>query len=129
MTLVEAIEYHEEVAERNEMDSSFYEISRRDATKSEICKQSAEEHRQIAGWLRELKQLREQTRWIPVSERLPKKGQRVLVKIDNYAHIAEFSSISGYDDVEKDIFIYNIFNPRGCYWDVYEVSEWMPILE
>lgn len=31
----------------------------------------AEEHKQLAEWLKELKQLREQTRWIPVSERLP----------------------------------------------------------
>ena len=30
------------------------------------------EFQQLANWLKELKQLREQTRWIPVSERLPK---------------------------------------------------------
>lgn len=30
------------------------------------------EFRQLAEWLKELKQLREQTSWIPVSERLPK---------------------------------------------------------
>ena len=29
------------------------------------------EFKQLADWLKELKQLREQTRWIPVSERLP----------------------------------------------------------
>ena len=31
------------------------------------------EFRQLAEWLKELKQLREQTKWIPVSERLPKE--------------------------------------------------------
>lgn len=35
------------------------------------------EFRQIAEWLEELKQLREQTRWISVSERLPKAGEYV----------------------------------------------------
>lgn len=35
--------------------------------------------RQLAEWLRELKQLREQTRWIPVSDRLPKKAGDYLV--------------------------------------------------
>ena len=35
-------------------------------------KRLAEEHRQLAEWLKELKQLREQTEWITVSKRLPK---------------------------------------------------------
>lgn len=47
----------------------------------------AEDHRQLAGWLKELKQLREQTRWIPVSERLPKaeygESDSVLVCFEN----------------------------------------------
>ena len=36
------------------------------------------EFRQLAEWLKELKQLRKQTRWIPVSERLPKDSELVL---------------------------------------------------
>lgn len=40
------------------------------------CVERAEEHRQLAEWLKELRQLREQTRWIPVSERLPKKQKK-----------------------------------------------------
>lgn len=39
----------------------------------------AETHRQLAEWLTELKQLREQTRWIPCSERLPEIGRNVLI--------------------------------------------------
>lgn len=35
------------------------------------CVERAEEHRQLAEWLKELKRLKEHTRWIPVSERLP----------------------------------------------------------
>ena len=36
------------------------------------------EFRQLAKWLKELKQLREQTKWIPCSERLPKKSGKYL---------------------------------------------------
>ena len=35
------------------------------------------EFRQLADWLKELKQLREHTRWIPVTERLPEAGEYV----------------------------------------------------
>jgi len=41
----------------------------------------AEEHRQLAEWLKELKQLREQTRWIPVSEELPDKEGYYLCSV------------------------------------------------
>lgn len=34
------------------------------------------EFKQLAKWLKELKQLREQTKWIPCSERLPKKEKK-----------------------------------------------------
>lgn len=53
MTLDEAIEHCEEVAEETE------------------CKNCAKEHRQLANWLKELKQLRKQTKtghWIDYSE-------------------------------------------------------------
>lgn len=58
MTLDDAIKHAEEVA-----DYDCY---------NEKQLKCAAEHRQLAEWLKELKQLREQTRWIPVSERLPK---------------------------------------------------------
>ena len=79
MTLDEAIKHAEEVAERN-FNNAVYIMDKMDKTKSHIaisnverCKRCAEEHRQLAEWLKELKQLREQTRWIPVSKQLPKK--------------------------------------------------------
>ena len=50
-------------------------------------KKYEEDHRQLAEWLKELKLLREQTRWIPVSERLPKaeygESDSVLVCFEN----------------------------------------------
>lgn len=59
MILDEAFKYAEELA-----DYDCY---------NEKQLKCAEEYRQLAEWLKELKQLREQTRWIPVSERLPKE--------------------------------------------------------
>lgn len=44
------------------------------------------EFKQLADWLKELKQLREQTRWIPVSERLPEEGVSVLVYAERNAY-------------------------------------------
>ena len=54
MTLDEAIKHSEEVAERYEK----MEDSHDDKLKQE-CLQCAADHRQLAEWLRELKQLRE----------------------------------------------------------------------
>lgn len=39
----------------------------------------ANEHKQLAEWLKELKKRREKDRWIPASERLPEVGQAVVV--------------------------------------------------
>ena len=43
------------------------------------CLECAEEHEQLAEWLKELKQRREADRWIPVSERLPEEYDSYLV--------------------------------------------------
>ena len=52
--------------------------------------------RQLAEWLTELKKLREQTRWIPVSERLPEeKDGSVFVKMpDRKVRIARYSEFN-----------------------------------
>ena len=80
MTLDEAIRHCEEVEKEQEKlykrydDASGYtrshneDIRTSDAKKCEKC---ADEHRQLAGWLKELKQLRKQTKkghWIDYSE-------------------------------------------------------------
>ena len=56
MTLDEAIEHCEEVAEENDKIADTFEYSLK--TKSD-CRERAKEHRQLAEWLRELKIHRE----------------------------------------------------------------------
>lgn len=81
MTLDEAIKHAEEVMVENLEKTKGRNASDPIAIN---CFECAEEHRQLAEWLKELKQLRKQTRWIPVSKRLPEDFQRVLVTIVNY---------------------------------------------
>lgn len=52
MTLDEAIKHAEEVAERNEWFA-------KNCLESMQCRECAEEHRQLAEWLKELKRYRE----------------------------------------------------------------------
>lgn len=78
MTLDEAIKHAEEVAEEKEEQAWEAQLQEEYRT----CKDCAKEHRQLAEWLKELKQLRKQTktgRWITVSERLPEENYAVLV--------------------------------------------------
>jgi hypothetical protein len=71
MTLDEAIKHAEEVADEKKKEAcNLYDA--KDYEESRDCIWCSEEHRQLAEWLKGLKQLREQTRWIACSERLPK---------------------------------------------------------
>ena len=58
MTLEQAIQHCKEVAIEYEAKGECYECGK--------------EHRQLAEWLEDYKQLKETTRWIPCSERMPK---------------------------------------------------------
>lgn len=97
MTLDEYIEYLEEMVETDEI----YDVS-----------ELLEKDRQLLEWLRELKQLREQTRWIPVSERLPKDGEEALV--------------SGYDTYNKRVII-SRYQGEEYGFTCGLVSAWMPL--
>ena len=90
MTLDEAIKHCEEVADTK-------------------CNECGNEHRQLAEWLKELKQLKEQTRWIPVSKGLPEDiGEYLVTVIDEdvetYKHIgiAWYAHPKDYDVEEGD---------------------------
>jgi hypothetical protein len=71
MTLDQAIKYCEKVAEKQEKLCKVNDSFNFSQPKWREC---ANEHRQLAEWLKELKKLREQTRWIPVTEDAPPKG-------------------------------------------------------
>ena len=122
MELDEAIKHAEEKAEELE---STCALCRRLADEKGIstpsdyepCKKCAEEHRQLAEWLKELKQLRNQTSWISVSERLPKKDGRYYVTRHNYVTQSDFIDILWYE--------------KGLWWnrqsiEDYAVIAWMP---
>lgn len=77
-----------------------------------------EERRYLAEGLKELKELREQTRWIPCSKRLPEDRQTVL-----------------FCDIDGDIMIgYHVngrpdthFSQDGTFMNVKNVRAWMPL--
>lgn len=84
MTIDEAIKHAEEIAYEQDRLCKIYDgvsgytrshnekIRTTDAKKCEKC---ADEHRQLAEWLNELKQLS----WVPCSERFPEKNGGYLV--------------------------------------------------
>jgi len=138
MTLDEAIKHAEEVAKQNEEDAiiysncknhkkNLYEIGLAENAEKKCCK-CAEEHRQLAEWLKELKQLREQVsnsekpnKWIPVSEKLPEEDGRFLTYIEN-PYNSQLSYIMVCDYINKD----------WCPDDDTasdNVVAWMPLLE
>ena len=87
MTLDEAIQHCEITAKSNEKLAEFYynKDPGKNQKSGDACQECAAEHRQLAEWLKELKQYREGTLfvhdWIPVSERLPENESNVLTTI------------------------------------------------
>lgn len=77
MTLEEAINHAREVAEKNRKCHEENTIILSNRWISSMC--CAEEHEQLAEWLEELKRLREKSKWIPCSERLPEDNTDVIV--------------------------------------------------
>lgn len=117
MTLDEAIKHAEEVADVCEFEASKYDMT--DAYENHVACQEgkcAEEHRQLAEWLKELKQLRNQTSWIPVSERLPDEEMNCLIT-DSLGKIHQVSFYFAIDGREPYF--------SGCYC----VRAWMPLPE
>ena len=127
MNIDEAIKHCLDVAKENDKlckrfdDASGYtrsgnkDIRTTDAKKCEKC---AEEHRQLAEWLKELKELREQTRWIPVRERLPYIDTAVLVDdgVDRFvAWYVKNKFDEGWDSYD------------GSYNPTMSIKAWMPL--
>ena len=72
------------------------------------------EFKQLAEWLKELKQLREQTRWIPVSERLPDIHnycmKYLVTDCHRHIHTSLFTESNG-----------------KSWWSHSDVIAWMPL--
>lgn len=127
MTIDEAIKHAEEEADLCEDSVSRYDMN--DPFESYMaCKdrECAEDHRQLVGWLKELKQLREQTRWIPVSERLPEEDGQYIITV-KYKHE------EGYEDIyvehgEWDNGKWDMFGFGHC-GEVEKILAWMPLPE
>lgn len=104
------------------------------------------EFRQLAEWLKELKHLREQTTWIPCSERLPKTDNKneineynVLLWVANKTHskrepqiyLGKLKKVNG-DDGSGNFWG---IETKPCDWTIWgwsyfnepEVIAWMPL--
>ena len=137
MTIDETIKYAEEVAEENQrvVDTSVVfddvTIDELYCDDTEVIEEHlanyqrrAEEYRQFAEWLKELKQLREQTRWIPVSKRLPEKRGRYLAYIVG-KYDTDYQYIMTCEYFESDLWCW--FPDDECASD--NVVAWMPLPE
>lgn len=60
ITLDEAIKHMEEVAKEKEKDARFYSVTRPDKERKEYSIKTANEHRQLAEWLKDYKRLLDQ---------------------------------------------------------------------
>lgn len=109
MTLEEAIAHAKEISENQY-----------------ICEECQKEHRQLADWLEELKSLREKSKWIPCSERLPKNEEYVLVSFEN-----EGVTIPDIATYEVDKQGNGVFYPSDCNATYAScgvfVNAWMPL--
>lgn len=131
MTLDEAIKYAEEIAEENQrvvdtgivFDDVTIDMLYCDDT--EVIeehlanyKRRAEDHRQLAKWLKELKQ----KRWIPVSERLPEKNVWVLAtfKMANGKTSVDIKRINQWNGQWESNYDFDV-----SYYD--NVIAWMPL--
>lgn len=91
MTLDEAIKHCEEKAEELKKDADYFDAPHgMDTSARTNCLECAEEHEQLAEWLKELKQLRNQTSWIPVSERLPEYSGLYLISLGDFVSTLSF---------------------------------------
>ena len=81
MTIEEAINHAREVAEKNRKCHEENTIILSNRWISSMC--CAEEHEQLAEWLEELKKLREKSKWIPCSERLPEDAMDVIAQFSS----------------------------------------------
>ena len=150
----EAIQHCEDIAQQQDMlkgrydNASGYTRSGNEAIRTsdaKECEKCAADYRQLAEWFKELKQLREQTRWIPVSERLPETDNEnsinsfnVLLWVKNKTHPEEAQIFLGkLRHIDGDDGSGNFWGIKTepcewtiwgwCYFNEPEVIAWMPL--
>ena len=118
MTLEEAIKHCEEVARENEASIEYYTIQGDKEWLDECekdCIECANEHRQLAEWLRELKWYREDTRFADLYERICIKRDEDR---DYFARTKDQTYITRI--AEKEMFIHMM---QDMMFDRYGVEE------
>lgn len=153
MTIDEAIKRMENIAEENQrvVDTGIVfddvTIDMMYADDTEVIEEHlanyqrcAEEHRQLAEWLKELKQLKEQTRWIPLTKRptteeereyykgWPDAGDDVVFDGESPENNQEVLVSYG-GDVRTDIFCKEDGGYHFECVDIRKVEAWMPLPE
>lgn len=115
MTLEEAIKHAEEVAEEQEkMAKEWHEnqvrkcetirFAEMDYTNENECKKCADEHRQLAEWLKELKNYRKENDWTPIYEDLPEDLLPVNVTWTNRNPETYYENIKGKRFVDTAVY-------------------------
>ena len=129
MTLDEAIRHAEEVAEEQEKLYRLCPVTDYGCKGDEYCNslknheydgclKCAEEHRQLAEWLKDYKRLLEQTRWIPVTKKLPEYDEDVLC----YLKTGEMAVLYRDTQWEQEVWLDGGFGTGS-----YDVIAWMPL--
>lgn len=123
MTLDEAIQHAEEVMVKNLEKTKGRNASDPIAIN---CFECAEEHKKLASWLKELKQLREKTKWIFASERLPEEDTNVLCWYEYFRY-------GNYNKMHQTYGVGTYFGRFGWAGDITgeqaRVIAWMPLPE
>ena len=83
----------------------------------------AEEHEQLAEWLEELKRLREKSKWIPCSERLPEDESYILVSFEN----STMPDIARYEENDEGGTFYPGDDEKSYSSYGFFVNAWMPL--
>lgn len=129
MTLDEAIKHAEEAADKNEREKQKWErwlehdSDNRAVAEKESCELCAKEHRQLAEWLKELKRLKEQTSWIPITKRPPDEYGRYLISTDD--GMVEIVNYGDTNDLPNEIAFYQWDDEEWQCWKP-NVTAWMP---